>query len=169
MPSKLEREVLVDFVKSNYPDYTQGELKYAFSKAMARKFGPGLDAKCYGSFSCEYVGRVLEAYQSWNNGDYSVFNSVLYDINPNELRESVQHLYQQYLKGEILDHYPKAIYYQFVYDHYITPLDGTRAHRVYPKQMEIKRVFNTLAINGASEIYIFVEGRMIENKISSAS
>jgi len=102
LPSEIEKQVLVTFVTRNYPDYTPAEIAWVFELAMARKI-PVDDVKCYGNFSCEYIGRILSAYEQWsgeggNNCSYSI---------------SVDRYYKDFLKGKN-EFYPIQLYQTLV-------------------------------------------------------
>jgi hypothetical protein len=60
-PVKLEKKVLVDFVKEKYPSYVAPEIVNAFKMAMNREFGE-LDVNHYQNFSVEYFARIMTAY-----------------------------------------------------------------------------------------------------------
>lgn len=60
-PNAVMKQILVDFVKTNYKHYALAEIKTAFNMAAQKK----LDCDCsyYGSFSSEYFGRIMSAYE----------------------------------------------------------------------------------------------------------
>ena len=60
LPTEEEKFVLTNFVKSNFGNQTPEEIKIAFEMAVAGKLQ--VDAKCYENFSCEYFGRIINAY-----------------------------------------------------------------------------------------------------------
>jgi hypothetical protein len=60
LPTEEEKFVLTNFVRSNFGNQTQEEIKIAFEMAVAGKLQ--VDAKCYENFSCEYFGRIMNAY-----------------------------------------------------------------------------------------------------------
>ena len=60
LPTEEEKFVLTNFVKSNFGNQTPEEIKIAFEMAVAGKLQ--IDAKCYENFSCEYFGRIMNAY-----------------------------------------------------------------------------------------------------------
>ncbi len=63
LPTEEEKFVLTNFVKSNFGNNTPEEIKLAFEMAVAGKFN--IDSKCYENFSCEYFGRIMNAYQEY--------------------------------------------------------------------------------------------------------
>ena len=60
MPTEEEKFVLLNFIRSNFGNQTPEEIKLAFELALSGKLG--IDAKCYENFSCEYFGRIMNAY-----------------------------------------------------------------------------------------------------------
>jgi hypothetical protein len=60
MPTDEEKYVLLAFIKSNYGNQTPEEIAIAFEYAVAGKLNT--DCKCYENFSCEYFGRIMNAY-----------------------------------------------------------------------------------------------------------
>ncbi len=64
LPTEEEKLVLTNFVKSNFGNNTCEEIKLAFEMAVAQKFN--IDAKCYENFSCEYFGRIMNAYNEYS-------------------------------------------------------------------------------------------------------
>jgi hypothetical protein len=60
LPTEEEKFVLTNFVRSNFGNQTPEEIKIAFEMAVAGKLQ--VDAKCYENFSCEYFGRIINAY-----------------------------------------------------------------------------------------------------------
>lgn len=60
MPTEEEKFVLLNFIRSNFGNLTPEEIKLAFELAVSGKLG--IDAKCYENFSCEYFGRIMNAY-----------------------------------------------------------------------------------------------------------
>ncbi len=60
LPTEEEKFVLTNFVRSNFGNQTPEEIKIAFEMAVAGKLQ--VDAKCYENFSCEYFGRIMNAY-----------------------------------------------------------------------------------------------------------
>lgn len=60
MPTDEEKYVLLSFIRSNYGNQTPEEIAIAFEMAVAGKLNT--DCKCYENFSCEYFGRIMNAY-----------------------------------------------------------------------------------------------------------
>jgi len=63
LPTEEEKFLLTNFVRSNFGNQTPEEIKIAFEMAVAGKLQ--VDAKCYENFSCEYFGRIMNAYQEY--------------------------------------------------------------------------------------------------------
>lgn len=60
MPTDEEKFVLLNFIRSNFGNQSPEEIRLAFDMAVAGKFET--DVKCYENFSCEYFGRIMNAY-----------------------------------------------------------------------------------------------------------
>ena len=60
MPTDEEKFVLLNFIRTNFGNQTPEEIRLAFEYAIAGKFET--DVKCYENFSCEYFGRIMNAY-----------------------------------------------------------------------------------------------------------
>lgn len=60
MPTNEEKFILINFIKSNFGNQTPEEIRIAFEMAVAGKFNT--DIKSYENFSCEYFGRIMNAY-----------------------------------------------------------------------------------------------------------
>jgi hypothetical protein len=61
IPVDEEKMVLLDFVHRNYGSYTPAMIDEAFEMALTGKLD--VDPSCYENFSCEYIGRILSAYE----------------------------------------------------------------------------------------------------------
>jgi hypothetical protein len=64
MPNDEEKFVLLNFIRSNFGNLTPEEIKLGFELAVAGKLN--IDAKCYENFSCEYFGRIINAYMVYS-------------------------------------------------------------------------------------------------------
>lgn len=62
-PGSLERQVLIDFIISEYKGLCAEEIKLAFKSACSGKFE--VETNHYQNFSSEYLGRVLNAYRTF--------------------------------------------------------------------------------------------------------
>jgi hypothetical protein len=156
IPCNLEKAVLVDFLRENYPDYTPGEVKYAFNKAMARKFGPDVDVQCYGCFACEYIGRILDAYQRWNGGDMKGYEYTSF-VDDIRLQERINGLYDLFLNGEYPEFYPSGVYHLLRQDGFFNHFDGP-ARRIFQKRMRIFMVFSAVQEKGYKALYVDAGG-----------
>lgn len=59
-PDPIQLDVLIDFIATNYPTHSTGEIRHAFNLAVAGKLE--IDANHYQSFSAAYVARILSGY-----------------------------------------------------------------------------------------------------------
>ncbi len=156
LPDGNEKLILIDFIRENYRDYSPGELKYAFSKAMARNFD--VDPNCYGSLSCEYIGRVLSAYEHYekNGGSNGLPLKRYYSGSDDENRALVEFAFQKFLNGETnFFKYTSLIYGQLVSDGITkNPLKGSCSWRTYPKFVFIVNLFQKLKNADREHIYV---------------
>jgi hypothetical protein len=144
-PEGLEKGVLLQFIRNNFPDFTSPEISFAFQKAMAREI-PGLDAKCYGTFSAEYVGRILGTYRDWKPVDpeFEKTESIYF------WRAYIQLQYKRFLsEGEQGRAYAFRMYTQLTSDKKIKP----RTNRAYFTDKFIRDYFTYLSEKGRSEVY----------------
>lgn len=58
--SDIEKIVLINFIRNQFSKITLKDFVDAFYNAAAQKLN--VDTRCYGSFCCEYVGRIVSAY-----------------------------------------------------------------------------------------------------------
>lgn len=67
-PDPLETQVLVNFIRSNYTEYTLEEVKLAFTFLVVGRleFKNSDDAKHFQKFSPEYFGRIMKAYDRYS-------------------------------------------------------------------------------------------------------
>lgn len=154
MPSKIESSVIDEFVRQNYPDYTPDEIRYAFEKAMARRFD--VDAKCYGNFSCEYIGRILSAYEAWA-GEGEIIRppecgSMMYGDSG-----KIQAAYERFQNGEPKEYYPKFYYNRMKEDKLCPALSFKLSKRVYQWQIAVLKGFAHWAAKGQKMLYMEVE------------
>ena len=63
-PTREGRGVIIDFVRRNFKGYTGEMINEAFDLAICGKLDIK-DPSCYENFSCEYVGRILNAYRQY--------------------------------------------------------------------------------------------------------
>lgn len=69
--SGIEKSVLIDFVRNNYKGHTRDEVKLAFYKAVSRDLKISeKDINAYENFSCEYIGKIMNAYRLWASDYY---------------------------------------------------------------------------------------------------
>ena len=64
LPDEVEKAILIDFLISEYPNFTTDDLKQAFRLALSGKIK--LDFEIYGKrFSAAYISRFLNAYKNY--------------------------------------------------------------------------------------------------------
>jgi len=90
LPTEEEKFVLTNFVKSNFGNNTCEEIKLAFEMAVAGKLN--VDAKCYENFSCEYFGRIMNAYLDYSREE---IKNLPKPIEPMKEKPSDQELKKQ--------------------------------------------------------------------------
>ena len=61
LPTSQETYLIIDFMRSQLGSYSIDDFKIAFQLAIAGKLG--IDANAYQNFSCEYLGKIMAAYQ----------------------------------------------------------------------------------------------------------
>jgi hypothetical protein len=65
-PTQAEFDFLKYYLIKNFGRHTAAEIRLAFDLAFSGQLQLGIDgAKCFENFSCEYVGRILNAYRKW--------------------------------------------------------------------------------------------------------
>ncbi len=62
-PTQIEKNVIIDFIITNYSGHTLSEFILAFD--MAIKGELEVDARHYESFSCIYIASIIKAYRIW--------------------------------------------------------------------------------------------------------
>lgn len=71
-PKGIELTVLIDFVTKSYPGHVAPEIITAFEMAIKRQFSD-VDydklLKHYGTFSCEYLGRIMAVYNDQHRAE----------------------------------------------------------------------------------------------------
>lgn len=71
LPNDIEKQVLLQFIRRNYPGHTANEIRLAFDKAVSGELAlkPN-ETAAYENFSCEYLGRIMRAYRAWASEQY---------------------------------------------------------------------------------------------------
>jgi hypothetical protein len=153
-PSDIEKAIHLKWIRENYPDFTPEEIKYAFEKAMARKFGPEVNVSCYENFSCEYIGRILSAYTAWDGsepGSYETFP------NEDQTRNEIMLAFKRLIEDGHIQHFPYRFYSQMIRDKLIEGINRPSGRRVYPKQIAILKGFVKYAEFGYKNLYTQVK------------
>ena len=115
----IEKQVLISFFRKNYGNHTTEEIKLAFEKAVARELN--LEEKqvsAYENFTCEYVGRIMNAYRIWAS---TLFSQVVEErplIHLQTLPPAAYHptdwvkeCYADFLNGKLnLETLPERVY-----------------------------------------------------------
>lgn len=63
MPDAEEKNILLNFVKTHYGNYSPAQITEAFYLAITGQL-PIKDSGCYENFSCEYFGRIMAGYRA---------------------------------------------------------------------------------------------------------
>lgn len=152
LPSDEEKNVLINFVIDNYPDYTPMEIKFAFEKALARKF-PIDNPSCFENFSCEYVGRILHAYEQWDG--YEEPDAIM-RTTLDFWRETFQNALKSFIAGTKPDLInPKMIYNLLLRDgHFLAVNPRSNKIRYFQAKVKIAKFFIHLKEKGISELYV---------------
>jgi hypothetical protein len=58
-----EKQILIQFFKTQFGWFSLDEIKIAFTKACACELD--VDARPFENFTCEYIGRIMKAYKEW--------------------------------------------------------------------------------------------------------
>lgn len=151
-PVPIQTDVIIKFLKENYSDYTPAEIAFAFEKAMARKL-PLQDVKCFENFSCEYIGRILYAYEQYQ-GDTAQLEK--YGQDEDFWRKSVQDAFTNFLKGEVVySGNPKRQYQQLVFDRLTLSqkANAWRGMRYFQAHIKLHDFFMRARDKGITEIY----------------
>lgn len=101
MPSESQKMVLFDFVKSELAYFSPEEFRIAFKLAASKKLN--CDVEHFQNFSAAYVGRIMDAYNTYK---------------ANAMREYKSQLEQAPIEKEMTEQEKSLIFYEFV-DAYI--------------------------------------------------
>ena len=80
MPTDEEKFVLLNFIRTNFGNQTPEEIRLAFEYAIAGKFET--DVKCYENFSCEYFGRIMNAYIEFMRQELKTVKKEVEEVRP---------------------------------------------------------------------------------------
>lgn len=121
LPDDLEKQVLINFIQSNYGGHTVSEIRLAFELAINGQLELKTeDVKSYENFSVLYFSTIMNAYRIWSAQEYKqtikepppaqrIFTEQELD---DQWREDVEMFYQRLLRGwqpEVIPDYFKAI------------------------------------------------------------
>lgn len=73
LPVGNEKDLVINWTSKHFGYLTPAQIDEAFDLAI--KGTTGVDPKCYGLFSCEYVGRILSAYIAYKKGSGEIESS----------------------------------------------------------------------------------------------
>jgi hypothetical protein len=153
-PTELQKTILVNFIRRHYGDYSPAEIAFAFDLAMARKLPDLENPSCFENFCCEYIGRVLAAYEKWNPGElygrnqYGIAYSM--HLEPHKCRQQAEAWFQRFKAGEHIDFIPSNIYWILHYDRYIKPIPEKRE---YPKYLKVMAFFEYAVQQNQTSLY----------------
>jgi len=153
-PSEEEKRVIINFILRHYSDFTPAEIAFAFELAMARKLLELENPSCFENFSCEYVGRILSAYEKWDSSpkDYhsSALEGMRFQDDHDRGRSEVQAWYDRYLSGQHIDFIPGNICRTLILHGAIRQPGKLRE---YQKFLRVMRYFAALKEHGFLEVY----------------
>lgn len=152
IPKGIEADILVNFLKYQFPTYCLEEVKYAFDSAIARKF-PDFDPNCYENFSCEYIGRILSAYETYSwKGSFSSewVGDVLVDRRDRAKCEELESKFHKFLETNSHDIYPLYFYKILTSEKRCHKPEYNRAFHV---QKTIEKTFETMKDRGWTDLY----------------
>lgn len=99
LPSEEEKAILLDHIRSRYPDCTLQVMALAFEMAIVGKLD--VEVNCFENFSCMYFSKVIEAYRTWAKKEFS---KAAKELPAPEMRTSEdisQHAMEEWLEREI--------------------------------------------------------------------
>jgi hypothetical protein len=77
-PKGVEKDVLIDHIVKSYPGYVSPEIITAFEKAVNREYSDvdyDVLLKHYGTFSAEYLGRIMTVYTEQHRNEVLRLNA----------------------------------------------------------------------------------------------
>lgn len=109
IPDDIEKQVLVDHIKTNFPNNTLDEIRLAFDMAINEDLDINPDdVKAYENFSCAYFSRIMNAYLSWAANEIKFLKHEpppqrIYtdEENDNLHRELTEEFYQRLRRGMV--------------------------------------------------------------------
>jgi hypothetical protein len=151
LPNQMQRNVLFQFIRDNYPFYSVAEIRTAFT--MAAKGDLQCDCNHYGSFSAEYFGRIMKAYSENRSKEViKIGNSNFVEEKPyiptDEEKRKIQRefdetvvlpIWQNYLKTDRVEigYVPmKLIYDSVCVFHALLTLSKEQKDKIYQEAKE---------------------------------
>lgn len=80
MPVEVEKQVLINWIVSQYGNHSIDEIRLSFSVAFSGELG--IDTRVFENFSCEYFGRIFQAYREWASQKINTFRPSELDTLP---------------------------------------------------------------------------------------
>lgn len=80
MPVEEEKVVLINWIIREFGGHRVEEIRVAFSIAFAGELG--IDTCAYENFSCQYFGRIFQAYREWASQKITTFRPSELDALP---------------------------------------------------------------------------------------
>lgn len=74
-PNDIEKNVLIDHIRTNYGRHSISEIKLAFNMAIMGKLD--VEVNCYENFSCLYFSTIMNAYRQWAKDQYKEIKPVM--------------------------------------------------------------------------------------------
>jgi hypothetical protein len=85
IPSDLQRDVLIEFIKTEMSSFSPEEIVLAFRQAVSKKFEANITH--FQNFSAVYLSEVMESYRIYRNAAMTEFNQNLKRIESNNKEE----------------------------------------------------------------------------------
>jgi len=74
LPDQVQTAIIIDFMRFQMGSYTLDDIKTAFQLAAGGKLG--VDANAYQNFNCEYIGKIMTAYEKQRLQVFKNFNQI---------------------------------------------------------------------------------------------
>ncbi len=136
-PGRLETQVMLNYIKKNYPGHTCDEIRLAFDKAIAGELPIEMkDVKAYNNFSVLYLGSIMRAYREWAKTEYNEGNVPTVDRNElpapqltqeeqeAQWRETYEFWKTEILSGIKIDFVPSSLFDIVIWQDKVTPSEA---------------------------------------------
>jgi hypothetical protein len=170
MPTQEQSGVMIDFIKLQMGSYTLDDIKTAFILAISGKLD--VDANAYQNFNCEYLGKIMSAYEKMRLSAFVKFNQIENEnhkimqekisvnnakkINHEFLIECIVKPWKYYLKTGTLTFgvHPNTILYKTLTEELgLIKLTNEQKHEIWAKAKEMsknevyKQTFDATQVN----------------------